>query len=160
MKDDLATTSDLTNLTLSTYSSELTINSPINASNYKYYELIQIRVNISGEYYIRSNSSMDTYGCIYDEVNNSPDFTDATMCNDDYVGNQFQLNIYLEAGVSYILEFTTYSSKITGPYTVEVYGEGIAEFYFINVAQESTTSKKWNSLIMIIWLHFIFKVLG
>lgn len=136
----LDTTSFPSNLTLSAYSSELTIYSSLNSSTHKYYELIQIRVNTSGTYYIRSVSNIDTYGCIYDEITNSSEWGNLAICNDDYNGNQFQLDVYLEEGFSYVLNFTTFGENVTGPYTVEVYGVDIVELYHIHVEEISTTT--------------------
>jgi hypothetical protein len=107
----------------------------------KYYQAIEILVNTSGYYDIRSLSNMNTYGCLYRGNYNPSDISNQITCNDDYVHDQFGFSSYLEAGVSYTLLFTTLYSGVTGPYSVVAYGPDKMKFTPIDTIQITTMSK-------------------
>lgn len=126
-------------MTTSKYSNQLTSNSQKDPNSNKYYQTIQINVNTSGYYDIRSLSNIDTYGCLYrGDYNPSSSFNQIT-CNDDYINNQFRLASFLEAGVTYSLVFTTYQAGVTGSYSIVAYGPDEVEFNSMDTEEIATT---------------------
>ncbi len=112
------------------YSSALTIRSPSydRTRGEKppsfYYEAIQVKVMEAAIYSLRSNSTIDTYGHIY---NNSFDPCDSSLnliSEDDESGghSQFQLTISLQTNTTYILVVTTYYPSVTGNFSILVSG--------------------------------------
>lgn len=84
----------------------------------------------SGTYALLSDSNIDTYGLIYENHFNSTSLDEnLLMQNDDGPrGNQFQLIIYLEAAVNYILVVTTYTANVKGSFSVTGRGVGSVGF--------------------------------
>jgi hypothetical protein len=85
-----------------------------------YYHAIRIHVLWSGNYSIACNSSIDTYGYLYNEnfYRTSPSLY-LIASDDDGNGNgQFKLNVNLQAGTRYILVVTTFKAGVTGAFTV------------------------------------------
>ncbi|CAF2531012.1 unnamed protein product [Rotaria sp. Silwood2] len=89
-----------------------------------YYEAIQVTVNTTGNYTFRSNCAVDSYGYLYVNNFNAYDVSsNLVICDDDVGGNlQFLIGFTLQAGTTYILIFTTYSPRMTTPFTVNVAG--------------------------------------
>ncbi len=110
------------------YSSELGVNSQTyprtcGRVNY-YYEAVEINVIETGYYIILSNSTIDTYGVIYE--NNFDVFRtgmnfiledDKSGCND-----QFKILTLLAVNTTYILVVTTSKRNMTGTFSVIVFG--------------------------------------
>jgi hypothetical protein len=119
----------------------LTTNNEKNPNTNKYYQAIEMLVNTSGYYDIRSLSNIDTYGCLYRGNYNPLDSSNQIICNDDYLQNQFRLLYFLEAGVSYTLLFTTYGQGITGSYSVVAYGPDQVKFNPVGTFPTMMTSK-------------------
>jgi hypothetical protein len=119
----------------STYSSELTTNSQMYSRTScvlmgYYYEAVELNVTESGYYSIMSNSTINTYGYIY---NNSFDTFNPTMNlvkEDDNSGcdGQFKFMIQLQKNTSYTLVVTTYSENVTGVFWVVIYGPNNVSF--------------------------------
>ncbi len=111
------------------YASELTTDSQAYArtgcdeSNY-YYETIQVNVVTSGVYILSSNSSINTYGYIYRDHFNPINSSDNLLSEDDQhcENNQFKLVIDIQSSTTYVLVVTTYSPKVTGPFSIFAYG--------------------------------------
>ncbi|CAF2955683.1 unnamed protein product, partial [Rotaria sp. Silwood2] len=113
-----------------TVSSSWTNGNPIYArpgdfnSNY-YYDTFDLTVSMAGTYAVGSDSTIDTYGSLY---NGSfvPDYPQMNLLihNDDSESSsrQFRFQVYLEPHVRYILVATTYGTWTTGPYSVVVSG--------------------------------------
>ncbi len=102
-------------------------------SNY-FYETIEVKVIETGNYSLGSNSTIDTYGYIY---NNSFDPFHLTMNllieNDQsYGNNQFKLVTPLQVNTTYILVVTTYSPNVTGKFSVLVIGPNNVIFNHIS----------------------------
>jgi hypothetical protein len=91
------------------------------AANY-YYEAIQLNVVEDGIYNLWSNSTMDTYGYLYnDDFNPFNPSTNLLAMDDGSNGeDQFKLTICLLANTTYILLVTTYSPDTVGPFSIFV----------------------------------------
>jgi hypothetical protein len=81
-------------------------------------------VDTTGTYDITSNGLFDSYGCLYDGSFN-PLYPSQNLIttDDDGGGNrQFQISRSLQSGRIYILVVTTYSTGITGSFTIRAGG--------------------------------------
>jgi hypothetical protein len=89
-------------------------------SNYYYYQAIQVTVHTGGTYSFTSSSSIDTYGCFYDDsFDPSNPSRNLITCNDDSAGSrQFQIKVTLQSGRSYVLVVTTFYSADTGSFSI------------------------------------------
>ncbi|CAF4574688.1 unnamed protein product, partial [Rotaria sp. Silwood2] len=113
-----------------TVSSSWTNDNPIYArpgvlySNY-YYDTFDLTVSMAGTYAIGSDSTIDTYGSLY---NGSfvPGYPQMNLLihngGSESSSRQFQFQVYLEPHVRYILVATTYGTWTTGSYSVVVFG--------------------------------------
>ena len=106
-----------------------------------YYEAIQIRVSTTGNYTIKCNSTMDTYGFIY---NNSfdPSFPNLNlMSSDDESGGRFQfmIIIFLQSMTKYILVATTYFQNVIGPFAIVATGPGLLWFSQANILSKTSS---------------------
>ncbi len=112
----------------SMYSSELAANSqtysPISCGMPHYYEAIQVNIVESGCYQFSSNSTIDTYGFIYE--NNfdpfNPTMNELAEDDDGNNNNQFKLIISMQVNTTYVLIVTTHDPNVTGVYSVLVTG--------------------------------------
>jgi hypothetical protein len=108
-----------------TYSSALSYNSTIfsrtgNINSVFYYEAIRLTVNVSGLYYLFSNSTVDTYGYLYvDYFNVTNLFLEDDNCAG---GQQFYMTQYLTLNKTYIMVVTTYAPNVTGLFSVTALG--------------------------------------
>ncbi len=85
-------------------------------------------VDTTGTYNFTSSGSFDSYGCLYDGSFN-PHYPSQNLIttDDDGGGNrQFQIGRSLQSGRTYILIVTTYSTDITGSFTIRVGGPASA----------------------------------
>ncbi len=120
------------------YSSALTTSSPTYqrtgcyGSSY-YYEAIEVKVVNSGYYTLRSNSTINTYGSIYNDTFNPFSPTVNLLLEDDgrCLGDQFKLTMVLQANTKYILVVTTYFSNVTGAFSIFVSGRNNVNFNHI-----------------------------
>jgi hypothetical protein len=124
----------------SNYSSALTTNDaqfsrPQTTSSGYYYEAIQIIVDRSGTYDIKSLSNMDTRGYLYNGTfYPSSSLTNLIAEDDDSGGNsQFRLTPFLEAGVPYTLVVTTHSERVTGNFSVVATDPGNVQYIRLNI---------------------------
>lgn len=119
----------------SLYTSELNSSSPTFMrtacfGEYHFYEAIEMKVIETGNYSLGSNSSMDTYGYIYENSFN-PTYADENLLSEDdqsYRNNQFKLVIRLQVNTTYILVMTTYSPNIRGMFTIIAIGPNNVSF--------------------------------
>ena len=100
-----------------------------------YYEAIKINVYTPDNYSIRSSSSLDTFGYLY---NNNFDptypFLNLLQSNDDGAGSsQFLLSRVLQTMVDYILVVTAYHPATTGAFSIIVQGPAAVSLTSINV---------------------------
>jgi len=110
-------------------SGRLYVNSPTFARPYASvtdysYESIEIVVYTPGNYQLKSNSSMHTYGCLYSTSFDSLDpYSNLITCDDGgQHNNQFEITSQLESSVVYILVVTTFNGYIFGNYSVSAIG--------------------------------------
>ncbi|CAF3732021.1 unnamed protein product [Rotaria sordida] len=150
----LLTTSSPSNVSniigvVTNYSSALNIGSSTftrnGGSGTFYYEAIQVTVYITGIYTFRSICTIDTYGYLYVNSFNPNDvISNLVTSNDDDDGNyQFLLTYRLEAGITYILIFTTYRSDVTTSFSINVAGPAGVNLLRMNFASivPSTTNR-------------------
>jgi hypothetical protein len=102
-------------------------------NNYYYFEAVQVSVSTAGTYIFTSISTIDTRGYFY---NSSFDPSNATAnlitSDDDSGGNrQFRIQVYLQAGGTYILVVTTHGNSVTGNFSVSAVGPASVDLIFI-----------------------------
>jgi hypothetical protein len=100
-----------------------------NDANY-YYEAIEVKVIDSGMYSFRSNSLITTYGYIYNDTF-TPFDPIVNLHSEAYercFNGQFKLTIVLQANITYTLVVTTYSSNVTGAFSIIVSGLNYVSF--------------------------------
>ncbi|CAF3680571.1 unnamed protein product [Adineta steineri] len=108
----------------SNYSSELNTSSQTYSrdcrkSNY-YYQTIRVNVLETGYYALSSDSSMDTFGDIYeDDFDSMSPFENLLSQNYRSCSFQgFKFIAYLHTGTTYILVVTTFSPNMTGSFSI------------------------------------------
>ncbi|CAF4036671.1 unnamed protein product [Adineta steineri] len=119
---------------LSIYSSVFNRSQSPWPSSYFYYASIQINVATTGVYTIFSNSTMDTYGYLYNDTLN-PSFPDQNLMlsdNDAAPNSQFMLIITLQAMKQYTLVVTTYWAITTGTFSIIALGPALMNFSTID----------------------------
>ncbi|CAF5129992.1 unnamed protein product, partial [Rotaria magnacalcarata] len=123
------------NSVFSSYSSALTFSSERFPNSTKYYQAIEVIVNITGTFSFTSSSNMDTFGYLYAGVFDlsNPNLNLLTSNDDSAGNNQFKLIANLEAGVSYTLVFTTFGENVIGPFTIIAVGPTSVDFFPRNV---------------------------
>jgi hypothetical protein len=142
-------TSTMNNIhnTQTNYSSALTNTSATYSrdgySRNYYYEAIQINVSTTGNYTIKSNSAIDTYGYLYENNVTASNILAFNDDSDDTV--QFTITYTLQAGRTYIVIFTTYDPGVTGSFSLIVSGPARVSLVRINLnltlPYSSTTSR-------------------
>ena len=107
------------------YSSSLTSSSAsftrLGGSGSFYYETLELNCTASGTYNFTSSSIISTYGYLYTNQFNSANLSANLVTSNGGTG-QFLITITLQAGVRYILIFTTYYPSTTGLFTLYVSG--------------------------------------
>jgi len=85
---------------------------------------------MDGVYTITSNSSIDTYGYIYNTSFNPALPSENMLLSDDDGGgdHQFKLLLYLQSIIKYILVVTTYNENEQGGFIVIVTGPTLVSF--------------------------------
>lgn len=121
----------------SSYSSELTTSNEEYIGQNKYYQSIQIMVNTSGNYIFTSIENIDDVGYLYQSNFDPSNPMNNLIVEDDQSdgNNQFSFSVDLQAGVPYTLVFTTYSQRVTGPFTIVASGPDNVNFTPINVLE-------------------------
>lgn len=120
-------------------------------SNY-YYQAVRVTVDRSGIYTFTSNSSMNTYGCVYEQsFYPSNPYTNLLLCDDNSGSSQqFLINSTFEHAPIYILVVTTFSPSVTGRYSIIATGPNT--FSMINIP---VVSSKWTNISKKLYVHFI-----
>ena len=132
-----------------------------NSTPHHYYEAIRITVRTSGYYRFTSASNFDSYGYLYN-WHFDPTYPSMNLYHqdDDAGGNsQFQISAYLQAGVSYILVFTTYSESQMGSFRVVATGPNYLRFIQTNINNATVTSKYTMRLQHVLIIHISFFIL-
>ena len=117
----------------SMYLSELTADSQTYSrdcriSNY-YYETIQVNVNETAYYSIESNSSVDTFGYIYEDSFNPFNPSENLLSqSNDQCNDQFKLVTNLQVSSTYVLVVTTFGPNVTGEISIIVSGPNNVSF--------------------------------
>ncbi|CAF3306524.1 unnamed protein product [Rotaria sp. Silwood2] len=126
-----------------------------NSSYYYHYDTFDVTAPVAGFYTIISNSTIDTYGYLYNgSFFSTYPFWYLAAYDDDGAGNrQFRINVYLEPYMRYVLVATTFSEKTTGHYTVIV--SGPARVYILRTTTESMPN---NSTSMSKAQHYIVSI--
>jgi len=121
-----ASTTTRPSIIYSNYSNALTLNSEtfsrygVSSGSVHFYNAIEVQVETTGTYIFKSSSSFDTYGYLY-QGNFYPSYPslDLITSDDDSAGSrQFQLTGNLQSNIKYILVFTTFGERITGPFNI------------------------------------------
>ena len=133
----------------SSYSSVLTTASPrfcrgVTCSDsdsfyyFTYAEVIRLNISITGLYTIRSQSSLDTFGYLYNRsYEPTYYFINLIAINDDYGRDlQFQFSSQLSADGTYVLVVTTYPQNVIGAFSIIVTGPGSVGFTKIDPSGE------------------------
>ena len=132
-----------------------------------YYQALQITVNTAGNYTIRSNSTLDTFGYLY---NNTFYQTHTSLnmlqFNDDRGGaDQFLLSMYLQTMTTYIIVATTFRASVTGSFTIIVQGSAVVyisldKCYRSVLTRYSTVTRADGTTVIGVWrgnvLSFLF----
>jgi len=89
-----------------------------------YYEALEINVNTSGYYVFSSESSLNTYGYLYEHQFNpyAPIDTSLARSDDSCDNDQFEILVYLKFNITYTLVVTTHDIDEQGPFAVFVEG--------------------------------------
>ncbi|CAF1093348.1 unnamed protein product [Adineta steineri] len=124
-----------------------------------YFHAIKVKVFTTGLYSFTSNSTFDTYGSIHHYPVELTNLSKSMIAyNDDSGGGglQFQINLTLQSDKAYVLLVTTYSSNVTGLFTIIVEGptnvELIQNDYFV---LESTTTTTISPMITSTYLGIL-----
>jgi hypothetical protein len=83
-----------------------------------------VTVPTSGTYTFTSDSSLDTYGCLYSYSFDPSDPSRNLITSDDDggVGNQFQISRALQYGQTYVLVVTTFNNREAGSFSIRAMG--------------------------------------
>ena len=91
-----------------------------------YYHAYRFTVSTSGMYRFSTNSSIDTYGLLYDgDMDPSNPSANLLAYNDDGgtgYGLQFKIIANLETGSTYVIVVTTHGAMITGAFRIVASG--------------------------------------
>jgi len=115
---------------LATFSGILSLNSPMffrpngNPNYYYYYQAIQVTVYTTAMYNFTSNSTVDTYGCLYHVPFNPSYPSQSLITSDDDSGGsrQFKISHRLQSGHTYVLIVTTYNGRVRGSFSITAVG--------------------------------------
>ncbi|CAF1309186.1 unnamed protein product [Adineta ricciae] len=117
--------------TQSNYSSALTMASPLYSrpdnpwdGSVFFYEVIQLRVTMTGVYIILSNSAINMEGYLYNNTFNwSFPYANLLAEDNDAAGDgQFMLSVMLSSIKNYTLVVSTYWAWTTGEFSITIYG--------------------------------------
>lgn len=109
-----------------------------------YFEAIQLNISTTANYIIFSNSTMNTYGYIYKDGFIPVQRNIYLIQSDDDSGNnqQFMFNIILQANANYILVVTTFSSHVTGAFSIIATGPQPVAFSRIYISRKRSLNLK------------------
>jgi len=91
-----------------------------------FYQAIEVRVPVTGEYTFTASGSIDTFGYLY-QGNFYPSYPEYNIVehDDDSAGNsQFKITATLRSDLRYILVFTTFNQLETTSFNVAASGPG------------------------------------
>ena len=113
-----------------------------------YLQAYSFMVSTDGLYSFTTNSSIDTYGLLYDDTFNTSMSSANLMEYDDDsgIGYQFKITTLLESSKTYTLVVTTHGSFVNGSYSLIASGPvqlSLTMFVPSTIAPPSTTSKSY-----------------
>lgn len=99
-----------------------------------YYEAFFINVSRAAYYRISCDSSIDTYGYIYNNsFNPAAPSKNLIAYNDDDNGNdQFLLSLYINTVAKYILVVSTNAVRVMGKFSIMATGHGSVSFVLLD----------------------------
>ncbi|CAF1956177.1 unnamed protein product [Rotaria magnacalcarata] len=114
----------------STYSGSLSTSSPVFSrpdgdNEFFYFQAIQVSVSLSGSYIFQSDSTIDTMGFFYGvSFDPSVPLTNLLIDDDDDgdIDFQFRIQVFLQAGSTYILVVTTHREYEKGTFSIKTSG--------------------------------------
>ncbi|CAF4899640.1 unnamed protein product [Rotaria socialis] len=130
-----------------TISSALTISDQtytrygVSSGNY-YYKTVQVTVSRTGSYSFACSSNMIAYGYLYNNsfVASTPALN-LLISNGDLGGTaQFEFTYYLTSDVTYILVATTYSTGVTGTFSILASGPAALTLTVIVIPRPTGTT--------------------
>lgn len=113
--------------------------------NKYYYEAYEVYASSEGDYIFMSNSSIDTYGYLYEGNFDPKDTYENLMETDDEAGgvSQFRLIGYLQVNIRYIIVISTYYPLTTGNYQLIISDSPSVNIRKLNdTFMESTTTNR------------------
>jgi hypothetical protein len=92
-----------------------------------YYEAIFINVSNASDFTIMSQSSINTYGYLYENSFDPIDTSLNLLMEDDNSGNyeQFKLTAFLQPSTIYVLIVTTFSPRVMGKFSIIASGTSL-----------------------------------
>ena len=154
VSSESSTTTTTGQLVRTVYSNDLSMTSgrfvrPNGISNKDYsYDAFQLIISTNGKYSLRSNSSIDTYGCLYrNSFHPINVHRNLLICNDNSGDDQQFLIIGdLQSNMTYILVVTTYEYLTIGNYSMISIGPSLISIYLINPTTYSSSSSPTTAL--------------
>lgn len=115
------------------------------------YNALRIRVPRTDFYTLTSESTLDTYGCLYDgDFDPSRPSINLVTCDDDRGTNrQFLIGRTLQSSLSYTLVVTTYSTNTYGYYTAKIFGSytvSVSSYTPVTLRPMETTSEYFSHI--------------
>lgn len=100
-----------------------------------YFEAVLLNVTVTGNYRIFTQSNIDTVGSIYNQTFDARYLGLNLIYSDDdsHGDRQYQIDVKLQAGNTYVLMTTTFASNVTGAFSIIINGPGPIIFRKINV---------------------------
>ena len=85
-----------------------------------YYEMIVVNISKAGNVTIKSQSSMNTYGYLYENSFDPFDKSSNLLMEDDNSGDneQFKMTAFLQPSTLYVLVVTTFSPHVMGHFSI------------------------------------------
>jgi hypothetical protein len=101
-----------------------------------YFTAIRLNVSTDGTYSFFSNSTIDSYGYLYNgSFNASKPLVNLMLENDNSYGRlQFLIVAVLQRNITYTLVYTTRSPLITGRFQIKIYGPSIVDLDQLNIS--------------------------
>jgi hypothetical protein len=109
-----------------------------------YYEAILMNVSKASDFTIISQSSINTYGYLYENSFDPFDTSLNLLMEDDNSGSndQFKLTAFLRPSTIYVLIVTTFSPHVMGKFSIIVSGTSIITLTCVSYHQTTTETSK------------------
>ena len=95
-----------------------------------FYQAIQLHISINGYYFIKSNSSRDIRGYLYNNTFNPNDLSTNLLSQNDNIGgtDQFRIEFTLQEMTRYILVVAAYNVTMDEEFSIMTGGPGSVVF--------------------------------